>query len=237
MFKLSHYYVAVNLEVYVVLEMEKSFSPLTRDALHVSCNAFHSGFWQNGTPCDLVSIDLLITLSSHQNTSTVFPLKEHSRSTVWYFLFWHSQDRFCGKSAHNCKHDFKSVSCLLRNNPICQMHCLDRQGGIWIPPFLALISKFTSARFQRVAVYYPLPVWQRCLPAFYASLSIWGYDAVFGSVPMYNLSEANLCHTSPHVLFMANMFPVNDSKYTGGCEEWFGKLPHTCHHHPPPLTR
>lgn len=104
------------------------------------------------------------------------------------------------------------------------------------PPFLALISKFTSARFQRVAVYYP-SVWQRFLPAFYASLSIWGYDAVFGSAPLYNLSDANLRHTSPHVLFMANMFPVNDSKYTGGCEEWFGKLPHTCHHHLPPLTR
>lgn len=102
-------------------------------------------------------------------------------------------------------------------------------------PFLALISKFTSARFQRVAVYYPLSVWQRCLPAFYASPSIWGYDAVLGLAPLYNLSEVNLCHTSPHVLFMANMFPVNDSKYTGGCEEWFGKLPHTCHHHPLPL--
>lgn len=50
--------------------------------------------------------------------------------------------------------------------------------------------------------------------------------------PLYNLSDANPCHTSPHVLFMANMFLVNDSKYTGGCEEWFGKLPHCRHHHP-----
>lgn len=135
------------------------------------------------------------------------------------------------------RHDFKSVSCLLRNNPICQLHCLDRQGGIWIPLFLALCSEYTSARFQRVVVYYPVSVWQRCLPAFYTSLSIRGYDAVFGSPPLYNLSEANSCHTSPHVLFMANMFPVNDSKYTSGCEEWFGKLPHTCHHHPPRLAR
>lgn len=85
------------------------------------------------------------------------------------------------------------------------------------PLFLALFCKFTSARFQRVAVYYPLSDWQRCLSAFYASLSIWGYDAVFGSAPLYNLSHTDLCHTSPHVLFIANMFPVNDSKYTGVC--------------------
>lgn len=151
---------------------------------------------------------------------------------LWLFFFF-----FVGNLHTMARHDFKSVSCLLRNNPICQLHCLDRQGGIWIPLFLALCSEYTSARFQRVVVYYPVSVWQRCLPAFYTSLSIRGYDAVFGSPPLYNLSEANSCHTSPHVLFMANMFPVNDSKYTSGCEEWFGKLPHTCHHHPPRLAR
>lgn len=31
------------------------------------------------------------------------------------------------------------------------------------------------------------------------------------------ISEASPCHTSPHTLFMLNMFAVNDSKYTGGC--------------------
>lgn len=51
------------------------------------------------------------------------------------------------------------------------------------------------------------------------------YDVLFGSAQLYNLSEANSRHTSPHALFMANMFPVSDTKYTGGCEEWFGKLP------------
>lgn len=141
------------------------------------------------------------------------------------------------KSAHNCKHDFKSVSCLLRNNLICRIHCLDRQGGIWIPLFLAVFSEFTSARFQRVGCILPTISFGRGVSLqFYVLLSIWGYDAVFGSAPVYNLSETDLCHTSPHVLFMDNMFPVNDSKYTGGCGEWFGKLPHPHHHHPPPLT-
>lgn len=127
---------------------------------------------------------------SHIKTPpTIFPAKEKSPVYCLLFLFLAFPGIIFVKSAHNGKHAFKRVCCSLGNNPICQMHCLDGQGGIWISLFLALFSKFTSARFQRVDVYYPLSVWQRCLPAFYALLSIWGYDAVFGSALLYNLSE------------------------------------------------
>lgn len=72
---------------------------------------------------------------------------------------------------------------------------------------------------------------------FYTSLFI--YDAPFGLIVLYNLSEENPCHTSPHVLLMTlkkkKAYLVNDTKYSGGQEEWFGKLPHPGRYHCPPL--
>lgn len=71
--------------------------------------------------------------TSHQNTSTLFTLKNTPTqlSGILYFGIFRMSN-FCGKSTHSHKHE--SVSCLRRDDPIFQMHKE--------PSFLALLSKF-----------------------------------------------------------------------------------------------
>lgn len=83
-------------------EIQKPFPVSTRKVLHVSCEAFRSGFWESGTPCDLVSTELLIR---HQNNSNIYLLKKEGRKTpspIWlsdvsYFSF-SEITYFCGRT-------------------------------------------------------------------------------------------------------------------------------------------
>lgn len=76
------------------------------------------------------------------------------------------------------------------------------------------------ARFQKAIVYYPLSVWLGVSPCIFMPLRPYGNMTVFGTAPLYNSSMdvAFQHHTLPHILFMASMFLMNDSRYTGGCE-------------------
>lgn len=57
-------------------------------------------------------------------------------------------------------------------------------------------------------------IWKSC-PFHFFFTPQFVYDAQFGSALLYNLSEANWCHTSPHVLFMdLKTYIVNDTKYS-----------------------
>lgn len=149
--------------------MEKSFSSLTRNALHVSCNAFHSGFWQNGTPCDLLSIDLLIRLFSHIKTPQQFFFPTERTPPVYrlVFLILAFSGSVFERNLHtiasmisNMSHAYSEITPYVR--------CI-----VWIakvafgsPCFWLRSVNLLQPDFREWAVYYPLSVWQRCLPAF-----------------------------------------------------------------------
>lgn len=230
-FKLSHYSKAINLEGLSLCCPRNGKDFFLLDSKCASC--FLQCFslrlltkWQplwpsfnrppHQTPCTSLTSKHLNTLSRWKNTPSLL-------SGASYFGI---PGIFSVGNLHTMASTILNLS--LASSEIT-LYCLNL-------PFCPCLVNFLQPDFQTAAVYDPLSVWQRCLPAFPSSLSIWGYDAVFGSAPLYNLSEANSYHTSPHVLFIPNMFPVNDSKYTGGCEEWLGKLPHTCHRHLRRLT-
>lgn len=63
-------------------------------------------------------------------------------------------------------------------------------------------------------------------PAFYASPSIWG-DVTQSLVRPRCIIYLRRARAIHHGMYYSWIIcsPVNDSKYSGGCEGWFGKLP------------
>lgn len=136
--------------------------------------------------------DVLVWLCAHQNTSNFYPpppsqKKKKEKKSQLNLLFISTLlacgDNFPHREIRTQWRAWLSRRLLLAREITPRVRCI-----VWMAAmaefgshsFLALLCKLTLSRLPSVAVYHQRSVWPRCLPAFYASLSIWSFSCLFG---------------------------------------------------------